>query len=149
MISCFDANILVYSTAPASEPKGLQARQLIARGMRSGTSVLLLQSLSEFSNVILRKTGMPVDPVRRYVDAWRAVLPIHPASETDLADALEAVKKHHLQFWDAMMWASAHRIGVRYLISEDLQDGRVLAGVTFINPFTPANDALIDHILPP
>ena len=28
-------------------------------------------------------------------------------------------------------------------------DGRTLGGVTFVNPFAPANDALVDRILPP
>jgi hypothetical protein len=46
-----------------------------------------------------------------------------------------------------MLWASAKRAGVRYLVTEDFQDGFVLHGVTFINPFHRQNDQLIDENL--
>jgi predicted nucleic acid-binding protein len=62
--------------------------------------------------------------------------------------ALEAVRAHRLPFWDAMLWASARRAGVRHMLSEDFQDGFALQGVTFINPFNPENNPLIDRLLP-
>ena len=69
--------------------------------------------------------------------------------DDDLSAALDAVKKHRLAFWDAMLWAAAQRAGVRHLLTEDLQDGFELEGVRFVNPFEPANDRLVDEILPP
>ena len=48
-----------------------------------------------------------------------------------------------------MLWATADRIGVRYLLTEDFQDGRVLGGVTFVDPFKPDNERLLAEILPP
>jgi predicted nucleic acid-binding protein len=47
-----------------------------------------------------------------------------------------------------MLWATADRVGVRYLLTEDFQDGRVLGGVTFVNPFEGGNEALFAKILP-
>jgi predicted nucleic acid-binding protein len=47
-----------------------------------------------------------------------------------------------------MLWASARRAGVRHMLSEDFQDGFALQGVTFINPFNPENNPLIDRLLP-
>lgn len=145
----FDTNILVYATGAAPDPKTERARDIIARGMRSGWSVLLLQTLAEFSSVAIRKAGIPVDDIRTTIDAWRAVLPVQAAEDDDLAAALDAVKIHRLGFWDAMLWASAQRAGVRHFLTEDLQDGFVLQGVRFVNPFKRANDRLIDEILPP
>ena len=58
------------------------------------------------------------------------------------------MKKHRLAFWDAMLWAAAQRAGIRYLLSEDLQDGFELQGVRFVNPFETANARLLDEILP-
>ena len=147
MIS-FDTNILVYATIAGSHAKTKRARDLIARGMRAGWSVLLLQTLAEFSSVAIRKAGVPVDSIRTTIDAWRAVLPVQAAEDSDLAAALDAVKMHRLGFWDAMLWASAQRAGVRHLLTEDLHDGFVLQGVTFVNPFKRANDRLVDEILP-
>jgi predicted nucleic acid-binding protein len=52
------------------------------------------------------------------------------------------VDTHRLAFWDATLWASAQRAGVRHLLSEDFQDGFELQDVTFINPFNPENNQL-------
>jgi predicted nucleic acid-binding protein len=144
----FDTNVLVYATAPAVLDKGHRARGLVARALRSATAILLLQTLGEFSHVALRKQRMSVDAVFRLIEAWRAVLPVHSIEEADLAPAFEAVRDHGLPFWDAMLWASARRLGVRHLLTEDFQDGRTLDGVRFVNPFNQENDALIDRLLP-
>jgi predicted nucleic acid-binding protein len=73
MMVSFDTNILVYATvsAPSSQKHG--ARVLLLRGMRKGSSVLLLQILAEFSSVAIRKAGIGGDEVRTTIDAWRAV----------------------------------------------------------------------------
>jgi predicted nucleic acid-binding protein len=118
MIS-FDTNILVYATASVPDVKALRARDLIGRAMRAGWTILLLQTLAEFANVAIRKAGIPIEDIRRTIDAWRAVLPIQAADDDDLAAALEAVRAHRLSFWDAMLWASAQRAGVRCLLTED------------------------------
>jgi len=145
----FDTNVLVYATASIADAKVVRVRDLIARAMRAASSVLLLQTLAEFSDVALRKARIPVDDIRRTIDAWRAVLPVQAADNGDLLAALEAVRAHRLAFWDAMLWASARRAGVRHLLTEDLQDGFALQGVTFINPFKQENDQLIDKVLSP
>jgi len=75
------------------------------------------------------KAGIGVDEVRTTIDAWRAVLPVQGTEGDDLSATLDAVKNHRLTFWDAMFWAVAHRVGVRHLVTEDLQDGFELAGV--------------------
>jgi predicted nucleic acid-binding protein len=142
----FDTNVLVYATATASDGRVSRARDLLARAMQVTNAVFLLQSLAEFSSVAVRKAGIPVENVARIVKAWCAVLPIQSADESDLLLALEAVRAHHLAFWDAMLWASAQRAGVRQILTEDFQDGFVLGGVTFINPFKSENNALIDKL---
>ena len=107
----FDTNVLVYATASISDVKVIRARVLIARAMRAASSVLLLQTLAEFSNVAIRKARIPVDDIRRTIDAWRAVLPVQAADDGDLSAALEAVRAHRLAFWDAMLRASARQCG--------------------------------------
>ena len=145
----FDTNILVYATILAPLAKTHRARDLLVRGMRTGSCILLLQTLAEFSSVAIRKAGIAVDEVRTTIDAWRAVLPVQGTEDDDLSAALDAVKENRLAFWDATLWAAAQRAGVRHLLTEDLQDGFELAGVRFVNPFEAANDRLIDEILPP
>ena len=96
-------NILVYATASVPDAKALRARDLIARVMRTGWTILLLQTLAEFANVAIRKAGIPIEDIRRTIDAWRAVLPIQAADDGGLAAAVEAVRAHRLPFWDAML----------------------------------------------
>jgi len=145
----FDTNILVYATLSAPLAKTHRARDLLLRGMRTGSSILLLQTLAEFSSVAIRKARIEVDAVRTTIDAWRAVLPVQGTQDDDLSAALDAVKNHRLAFWDAMLWGAAQRAGVRHLLTDDLQDGFELAGVRFVNPFEAANNRLIDEVLPP
>ena len=145
----FDTNVLVYATASLQNPKALRARDLIGRAMRAGRTILLLQTLAEFANVAIRKAGIPIEDIIKTINAWRAVLPVQAADEEDLSAALEAVRAHRLPFWDALLWASAQRAGLRCLLTEDLQDGFLLQSVRFVNPFKRANDRLIDEILPP
>ena len=148
MIS-FDTNVLVYATAAIANEKVTWARELMARAMRAANSILLLQSLAEFSSVAIRKARIPAQDIGRILQAWCAVLPIQPADDSDLFTALEVVRAHRLAFWDAMLWASAERAGVRHMLTEDFQDGFVLGNVTFINPFIRENDELIEKLLPP
>jgi len=137
---------LRHCSGPGAKAK--RSRDLIVRGMQSGLGILLLQTLAEFSNVAIGKAGIPIDDIRATIDA-SACGATHAAEEGDLTAALDVVKAHRLGFWDAMLWTGAQRVGVRQLVTEDLQDGFVLQDVRFVNPFERANDRLIDEILPP
>ena len=66
------------------------------------------------------------------------------ATSKSLVKALQAVNKHTLSFWDAMLWAVAREAGVTLMLSEDFQHDRVLDGVRFCNPFKLDNP--LDHI---
>ena len=125
----FDTNILVYATILAPLAKTHRARDLLVRGMRTGSCILLLQTLAEFSSVAIRKAGIAVDEVRTTIDAWRAVLPVQGTEDDDLSAALDAVKKNRLAFWDAMLWAAAQRAGVRLANEKVHLRGTEIAGI--------------------
>lgn len=149
ILSTFDANILVYTLRVPANAKATEARDLLLRGARNASIAFLLQSLNEFSYVALRKLRMDVAIVRRRVAALlRIAAPIHSPSEQDLVNALDLIRDHRLSFWDALMCTTAGRAGLRYLLTEDLQDGLRLGNLTIVNPFRPENTALIERILP-
>jgi hypothetical protein len=79
MIS-FDTNILVYATASVPDVKAVRARDLIARAMRAGWTILLLQTLVEFPNVAIRKSEY-----RSRTSEGRSMLgvPIQAANDDD------------------------------------------------------------------
>jgi predicted nucleic acid-binding protein len=149
MLVGFDTNILVYTLQTPGNTNLDQARDLVSRAAGNASVGLLLQSLTEFSHVAIRKLRMDVNLVRRRVAAFRRVGAVHAPVDEDLTDALELVRDHQLAFWDALMCATAERAGLQYLLSEDMQDGRRLGSLTIVNPFHPENAALIDRILPP
>jgi predicted nucleic acid-binding protein len=132
-----------------ADVKRQRAQSLIIRGARRQTAVLLLQSLAEFSYAATRKFGVSVASVRRRINGWCGGFPVQPAAEPDLAVALDLVSAHNISFWDALLCATSIRTGLSFLMTEDLQDGRSLHGLTIVNPFRRDNDALVDHILPP
>lgn len=68
---------------------------------------------------------------------WLDVFPIVSAGDAALVEAIDGVAEHHLSFWDAMLWTTARQRGCSAIISENMQDGRRLGGVEFINPFAP------------
>ena len=147
MIS-FDSNVLVYAADRNAGQRHGQAVALIERAIRAGNCIQTLQSLCEFYNVATRKIGVEPEAAAAFVDGWNAVIPVEPHVPADLTNAMRVVRKHLLSFWDAMLWATARRIGISTLFTEDLQDGQVLEGVRFVNPFAAHNDTLIEREIP-
>ncbi len=45
-----------------------------------------------------------------------------------------------MSIWDALIWAAAKMNGIPYVLTEDARHGRVLEGVTYVNPFDPEFD---------
>ena len=144
MIS-FDSNILVYAADPMGGERRVRSADLVARAMRGRGCTAALQALCEFFHAITRKSGVDATQAVELVVAWGAAMQVESARAEDLSAAMRAVIDHRLSFWDAMLWATLRRVGVRLLITEDFQDGRVLEGVRFANPFVAANDALIER----
>ena len=147
MIS-FDSNVLVYAADRTGGDRHERAADLVERAMRRQNCIQTLQSLCEFFTVVTRKAGVDRLAAAELVETWSAALVVENATLQDLADATRAVREHGLAFWDAMLWATVRRAGVGLLISEDFQDGRVLEGVRFANPFAAHNAALIDREMP-
>jgi predicted nucleic acid-binding protein len=142
----FDTNVLVYAVDRSEGARHLVAALLIERALRKRRGVLILQTLAEFYSVTTRKLKGRPEGALRFLDRMRAVLAVHAADERDFDRATRG-DRHGLSFWDALLWATAERIGVKYLLSEDFQDGRVLGDVTFIDPFKAENEALLAEIL--
>jgi predicted nucleic acid-binding protein len=142
----FDSNVLIY-TLSRGDLRHAAAASLLARATR-GDCVQTLQSLAECFRVLTTKLRFDPSQARQEIDGFRTAFPVCAADDTDLDRAMRAVGGHRLSFWDAMLWATASRAGCRMLFSEDLQDGRRLDGVLFVNPFAPANRKLVDLALP-
>lgn len=132
-----DSNILAYlegaRVAETDEAKGRRARQTVAALRASAEFVVPVQALGELV-VVMRRTGLKLLRVREAVQQWSRDLTSAPSTGEVLADALDIVERHRLQFWDSMILAASMRAGCALLLSEDMQDGFSLRGLTVANP---------------
>ncbi len=129
MSAFFDTNILIYAQQDGS--KADKARALLATG-----GVLSVQVLNEFAAVARGKLGKDWDDIGEAIEDTLALvdLPVpltaalHVAARTIAGD-------HGFAFYDALIVAAALEAGCDRLLTEDLQHGRVLGGLTIVNPF--------------
>jgi len=142
-----DSNVLVY-TADRRDPRHARAVEIVARAAQADC-VLSVQSVAEFYHAVTRKRIALAAEAQAQVEDILASFPGTIYDSAALLDATSATARHGLAFWDAMLWATVKAAGCRVLLTEDLQDGRNLEGVRFVNPFDPANDDVVDLILPP
>jgi predicted nucleic acid-binding protein len=131
----FDTNILFYALDPDAGEKHRIASSLIATA-DPAHALLVLQTLGELCNSVQRKNPSGADPAYSFIAGNAVLFDVVHALPWDLTDAIAIHQDHNIPFWDAMLWATARRAGCTLLLSEDFQDGRVLGGVTFRNPFT-------------
>ena len=130
-----DTNILVYAVDRDAGERHRRSRELIEQSARCDC-VLTLQALAEFFHATTRKELLDSNRAGAILRSWRNVFEVTVADDSALIDAVDAVGEHRLSFWDAMLWAAARQAGCSAILSEDMQHGRRLGGVEFVNPFS-------------
>jgi predicted nucleic acid-binding protein len=140
-----DSSILVYAELEPETDKGQRAADLITRAARDG--VIPVQALGEFLRVVQRRAPAAFADAVRQAEIYRAVFLTPPTTDDVMAAAAELAAAHGLRMWDAVICAAAERGGARAVLTEDLQDGRILQGMRLINPFNAANDPAINALL--
>jgi len=141
-----DTNILVYAVDRDAGERHARARELMGRAAQRDC-VLTVQALAEFFHATTRKNLLEPARASSFVRDWLDVFHVTSADDTALVDAMDAFEEHRLSFWDAMLWATARQIGCSAILSEDMQDGRRLSGVEFINPFAADATARLAALL--
>ena len=142
-----DSNILVYAVdRDADEIRRETSLALMERAATSDC-VLTLQSLAEFFSATTRKRLLKPEEAGAFVGDWLEVFRVAPNAVVDLQEAMRALERFRMSFWDAMLWATARRAGCSAILSEDFQDGQVVQGVRFVNPFLADNNAYVEDLL--
>ena len=132
--SFFDTNILIYADDADAGPKRNLALDLLNNHIRAGTAVLSTQILQEYYSVATRKLGISHEVARRKVELLGRLDLVQVDLDLILA-AIDIQRLHSLSFWDALVVRSAVVSGCTVLLSEDLQDGRLIDGLRILNPF--------------
>ena len=129
MTAFIDTNVLIY--AQGSGAKSEMARQVILAG-----GVISVQVLNEFAAVLRRKFRLEWTVIADSLADVRAALgPVRPLDVEIHLHAVALARSHGFSFYDALIVASARAAGCDTLLTEDLQAGRRVAGLTIVNPF--------------
>ena len=101
----------------------------------NSTGVISLQVLRETANALFRKSNYNGDEIRRIVETFHETFPCSPDSFKLQLRAIEIKEKHGLQFYDALILATAEAAGCDTVYSEDMGDGVVYEGIIVKDPF--------------
>ena len=129
-----DTNVLLYFFDGRYAAKRTAARDWVSRLWEHKAAKLSWQVLNEFYANASPKIGLPV------ADARAAVMRFAELEAVDTSTSLMHRAWHwmdHAQvnWWDALILASAEQLDCRWLLSEDFQTGRNYGTVTVVNPF--------------
>ena len=129
MTAFLDTNILIY--AQGADAKSEVARQMILAG-----GVISVQVLNEFAAVLRRKFGFEWEVIAEAIaDVRTALDPVRPIDVVTHTEAVSLARTHGFSFYDSLIVASALEAGCDTLLTEDLQAGRRIEGLTIVNPF--------------
>jgi predicted nucleic acid-binding protein len=132
-----DTNIFVYSFDVASPEKQRIAQQLIGHALKSQRGAISTQVVQEFLNLALRRFAHPFSPpeARDYLERILAPLCFHFPSTSFYAHALVIQLETGYSWYDALIVTAALDLDCKTLVTEDLQTGRTIRGLTVVNPF--------------
>ena len=140
---CFvDANVLVYAYDASAAHKAQRARAVLDALESCRAGLLSTQVLAEFFTAVTRRIPERLSmeeaarSVTRYVGAW-VVADVTPLV---VLEAIRGVQTYPFSYWDAQIWATAKLNQAPVVLTEDFQDGRVIEGIEFRNPFAPTFD---------
>lgn len=138
-----DTNILIYSIDNEAGTRHQQALEIMDR-LPDTDCVLTLQALAEIFHAVTRKNKMPAEEASAMVHDWMELFPVAVADSRTLTGAIRLKEEQTFAFWDAMLVEAARASGVSRLLSEDMQDGRVIDGLRIENPFKDGFDLGLD-----
>lgn len=130
-----DTNILFYAFDDDAGRKQDYASEVVDMLFEDDRGVISVQVLQELT-VNLRerlpdeKRNEHLPEIMNAFRTWRVIRP----GGRDVLRAHELADRYTFSFWDGMMVHTARVAGVDWLLTEDLQHGQELAGLTVINP---------------
>ncbi len=131
-----DTNVLIYAHDIDAGRKHDVAKAVLRALWVDRTGVLSTQVLQEFYVNATRKIRTPLPkPTARSVISTYAAWCMDGITPADVTTAFQIEDDANIGFWDALIVAVAMRSGARCVLSEHLNPGQAIAGLTIQNPF--------------
>ncbi|MBW2285041.1 MAG: PIN domain-containing protein [Deltaproteobacteria bacterium] len=132
-----DTNVFIYSYDVTAGEKHIAAGNIMQDLWNSGLGMTSTQVLQEFFVNVVNKIPKPINgrQAREIVHdllKWQVVV----NTGDTIIGAIDIHLKFGYSFWDSMIIEAAITGGAEFLMSEDLQDGQIIGGVTIKNPFS-------------
>lgn len=132
--SFIDTNILVYSDDADSKVKSDISIDLLEKAMRTKLGVLSTQILQEYFVATTRKLGLSAELAKKRVEFF-SLFHVVQITPLDIFSAINIYRLYQLSFWDSLVIHAARQSNCRILLSEDMNHGQEIEGVTIVNPF--------------
>ena len=125
----FDANVVMYLFGSDAAKADRTEELMLAGGAVS------VQVLNEVALVAIRKMRKTWPEIHEILTGIRAKCAVVPVTVAVHERGLAYAERHNLNLYDAMIAAAAVLSGCTTLLSEDMQDGLVIDGLTIRNPY--------------
>jgi len=129
-----DSNVWVYLFTHEDGSKCKVAEQFISENGSRIALVISPQVINEVTNVLSRKKFSELN-IRSVIEQLSQICIVQDYSKDIALLASEIREKHSFSFWDSHIIASAITSQCSLLASEDMQDSRVIGGLTIRNIF--------------
>jgi predicted nucleic acid-binding protein len=129
-----DSNVLLYAIDDEDPIKRTVSRTVLRQLMESQNGVVSTQVLQEFAAVATRKFGISPTQAKAALRSWAALDTVLLTTGV-IYDAIDEMTLSRLSFWDSLIIAAAASAHCTELLTEDLQPGQTIRGVTVHNPF--------------
>ena len=132
-----DTNVMVYVFDTRDRIRQDQAALVLRHLQKTNQGQLSAQCLAEFFNATTRGNSpfLPRSEAFLHVQRWMSTYPVFPLTDSIVLEAARGARDHNMAYYDAQIWAGARLNQIQVIFSEDFQDGQMLEGVRFVNPF--------------
>lgn len=132
-----DTNVFIYHLDQSDPAKQARAEALVRDALVNGSGCTSVQVAQECMNTVLRKAQvrLSIEQAGRYLGHVLAPLVRVPHTVALVQQALGVHARWGFGFYDALIVAAALSAGCRRLLTEDLQHGQRIEGLTIENPF--------------
>jgi predicted nucleic acid-binding protein len=132
-----DSNVLIYALDPADSAKRRIADVIVSGGITSGQATISFQVVQEVLNVVTSRLSAIVSDDDRLEYFHTVLMPLWKVSPSPgmYRSALALRSDYGFSFYDSLIVAAALESGCDRLLTEDLQHGQQIEGLTIHNPF--------------
>jgi len=130
-----DTNVLLYALSIEHPQKQAIAAEILAKAFDNDTCISFQVVQEALAGIVRGATSLGPDDSLRFLEEtlvplWR----VHPSARL-YGRALAVQARYRYHFYDSLIIAAAIVAGCSRLLSEDLQHGQRIEGVTISNPF--------------